>query len=160
MIRNLFFLTFVLLMLNTCTEKDYQPIYTPVSSFDPTRDAEKDIQLALVEAKRTQRNVLLDIGGEWCTWCHKLDTFFVQNKDVAEFMHQNYVVVKINYSAENKNEKILSKYPEIPGYPHLFVLDAEGHLLHSQGTGKLEEGNHHDREKVFKFLKQWNPKKN
>jgi hypothetical protein len=51
----------------------------------------------------------------------------------------------------------LSRYPKIPGYPHLFVLDSTGKFLHSQGTGELEVGDHHDREKVLSFLKAWAP---
>ncbi len=128
------------------------------AKFDPTRDAEKDIQAAVTLAAQTGRRVLLDVGGEWCSWCHKLDKFFEENKDVTEFMNEHYVVVKVNYSKENKNEKVLSQYPEIKGYPHLFVLENDGSLLHSQDTGELEAGKYHDRDKVFAFLKEWAPK--
>ena len=109
--------------------------------------------------QRPGRHVILDVGGEWCSWCRKLDNFFDENADVAEFMDRNYLVVKVNYSKENKNEEVLSRYPEIKGYPHLFVLDSNGTLLHSQDTGQLESGDHHDRDKVFAFLREWAPKK-
>ena len=66
-------------------------------------------------------------------------------------------MVKVNYSPENKNEKLLSHYPRVPGYPHLFILDGNGKLLHSHDTGELESGRHHDREKVFSFLREWAP---
>ncbi len=125
--------------------------------FDPTRDAAKDIADAVVLASRDSRRILLDVGGEWCIWCHKLDKFFNDNKDAAEFLHANFIVVKINYSKENKNEKVLSAYPPVKGYPHLFVLDSSGKLLHSQDTGKLESGDHHDHDKVLSFLKAWAP---
>jgi thioredoxin-related protein len=125
--------------------------------FDPSRDAEKDIQNAVTLARETGKRIILDVGGEWCSWCHKLDKFFEDNKDVDEFLHKNYVVVKINFSQENKNEKVLSQYPQIEGYPHLFVLDKGGKLLRSQDTGLLESGDHHDRDKVFAFLKKWAP---
>ncbi len=127
--------------------------------FDPNRDAEKDIHAAIEEAKKTDKRILLDVGGEWCIWCHRLDEFFAENEDVNNFLHENFVVVKVNYSPENKNEKVLSKYPEIPGYPHFFVLDTNGKFLHSQGTGELEKGKGHDREKMMAFLKKWAPNK-
>ncbi len=131
--------------------------YELVVKFDPNRDAEKDLALAIKEAQNSQRNILLDVGGEWCIWCHKLDAFFDENPDINEFMHKNFVVLKINYSPENKNEQFLSKYPKVAGYPHIFVLNADGTLLHSQNTGELEEGDHHDNTKVFEFLKKWTP---
>jgi thioredoxin-related protein len=131
---------------------------TQREKFDPKRDSEKDLQDAITLAAKTNQRILLDVGGEWCSWCHKLDKFFQDNKDVSEFLHSNFIVVKINYSKENKNEKFLLKYPQVKGYPHLFILDSKGKLLHSQDTGALESGDHHDHDKVFNFLKKWAPK--
>jgi len=125
------------------------------NTFDPKRDAAKDISTAVAEARHSGRRVLLDVGGEWCIWCRRLDTLFATHKHLDDFMHKNFVVVKVNYSKENKNEKVLSRYPEIKGYPHLFVLDKNGKLLWSQDTGQLETGKGHDPEKVMAFLKNW-----
>ena len=66
--------------------------------------------------------------------------------------------MKVNYSEENENKAVPSAYPEIKGYPHLFVLDADGKLLHSQFTGELEKGKGYDRAKFFAFLKDWAPR--
>jgi thiol:disulfide interchange protein len=123
--------------------------------FDPQRDAEKDIQLASVEATKTGRRILLDVGGEWCIWCRRLDAFFGSHPHAFDLLHKTFVVVKVNYSKENKNEQVLSRYPKIPGYPHLFVLDAGGNLLHSQDTGLLEEGKGYSETKIQAFLEQW-----
>lgn len=68
--------------------------------------------------------------------------------------------MKVNYSPENKNEEFLSNYPKIQGYPHFFVLDENGKLLHSQDTGKLEEGKNYNAQKFIDFLKLWTPKEN
>lgn len=123
--------------------------------FDPSRDAAADIQNAVAEARRTGRRVLLDVGGEWCIWCRRLDTLFTVHTDLEKYREAHYVVVKVNWSPENKNEKVLSRYPPVSGYPHLFVLGADGTLLHSQNTGELEKGKGHDPEKVMAFLKAW-----
>lgn len=125
--------------------------------FDPSRDAAADIAFGIELAKKSNKRVLLDVGGEWCPWCKKLDAMFHTDKEVAETLAKNFVVIKVNYSQENENKKVLSKYPEIPGYPHLFVLDGKGKLLHSQDTGLLETGDHHDHDKVMTFLKKWAP---
>jgi hypothetical protein len=68
---------------------------------------------------------------------------------------RKFIVVKVNWSPENQNEAVLSEYPRISGYPHLFVLDKKGKLLHSEDTGLLESGDHHDHDKVIAFLKEW-----
>jgi thiol:disulfide interchange protein len=143
--------------INSQTNSQGYGKYIPIEKFDPSRDPEKDLDSVITEAKRTDKRILLDVGGEWCIWCHYLDKFFEDNKDVPEFMHNNYVVLKINYSKENENKEFLSKFPKIPGYPHLFVLDENGKLLHSQDTSELEKGRGHDRDKVFAFLRKWAP---
>jgi len=129
-------------------------------TFDPGRNAGKDLQNAIHLAQKTHRRILLDVGGEWCIWCHRLDSLFLQNKDLQEFLNRHYVVVKVNVSKENMNQEFLSTYPKVAGYPHLFVLDQNGKLLHSQDTGELEypktypvKG--HDKKKVFDFLEKW-----
>jgi len=127
------------------------------TSFDPKRDADRDISNAVAEARQTDKRVLLDVGGGWCIWCHRLDTLFAKNPDLNQFLHKNFVVVKVNYSKENQNENVLSRYPKIPGYPHFFVLDKDGKLLCSQDTGELESGKGHDPEKVLSFLRRWAP---
>ena len=131
--------------------------YVPVTKFDPERDAEADIKEALLEARRVGKRVLLDVGGEWCIWCHRMDEYFEKNPKLRELRDRNFIMVKINFSPENKNEKALSRYPEIPGYPHLFVLESDGKLLHSQNTGELEAGKSYDLDKFTSFLKIWSP---
>lgn len=132
-------------------------VYQPVLQYDPQRDAAKDIDAAVGEAKRSGRHVLLEIGGEWCIWCHRLDDFLVKHKELGALLERNYVLVKVNFSPENKNEKALSRYSKVAGYPHFFVLDREGKFVHSQNTGELEKGKSYDA-KIFKaFLTRWGP---
>ena len=128
-----------------------------VEKFDPARDAAQDIREAVALAGRTGKHVLLDVGGEWCVWCRRLDTLFAMHPALEEFRQAHYVTVKVNWSKENRNEEVLSRYPAVKGYPHLFVLDAQGTLLRSQDTGALEKGKGHDPEKVMAFLKRWAP---
>jgi thiol:disulfide interchange protein len=129
--------------------------YVPVHKYDPSRNAEQDIRAAINEAQRTHKRILLEVGGEWCGWCHLMDRYFEQNAKLSAFRDQHYITVKINFSQENQNQKALSRYPEISGYPHLFVLEQNGKLLHSQDTGLLESGNSYELEKFFAFLKKW-----
>ncbi|MEE8398318.1 MAG: thioredoxin family protein [Desulfobacterales bacterium] len=129
--------------------------YLPVLKYDPKRDAATDIEEAILEARRTHRRVLVEVGGEWCIWCHILDRFFDDNRALLEYRVKHFVMVKVNYSPENKNMKVLSRYPKIPGYPHIFVLDGEGKLLHSQPTERLESGKGYSVERVSDFLRRW-----
>ncbi len=124
--------------------------------FDPSRDAAKDLQEGIAEAARTGRRVLVDVGGNWCGWCHEMERFIDAHADLKSLRDKNYVTVKVNYSTENENKALLSKYPKIKGYPHLFVLEKDGTLLHSQDTVLLEDGkSSYVLEKFTAFLTQW-----
>ena len=115
-----------------------QSKYIPVTKYDPKRDAVQDIQEAIKGAQRAHKRILLDVGGEWCSWCHTLDRFFAASPDLLNLREQNFVTVKINFSEENENKEVLSRYGTIRGYPHLFVLEADGGLLLSKDTSALE----------------------
>jgi len=123
--------------------------------FDPARDPARDVAAAAAAAKAQGKRVLVDVGGEWCVWCHIMDDFIAANPDVRSVLDAGYVVVKVNWSRENKNEAFLSTLPAIKGYPHLFVLDGSGKLVHSQETDVLEQGRSYDKAKFVAFLKKW-----
>ena len=120
--------------------------------FDPTRDARVDVATATAAAKAQGKRVLVYVGGEWCAWCHILDRFVAANPDVKRARDASYVMVKVNWSPENKNEELLARWPKIKGYPHFFVLDEDGGLLHSQDTEALEAGKDYDKAKMLAFL--------
>jgi len=132
-----------------------QSKYIPVNSYDPKRDAAQDIQAAIKEAQRAHKRILLEVGGEWCSWCHTLDSFFDAHPELIQLRDRNFVTVKINFSEENENKEVLSRYGPIESYPHILVLDADGKLLLSKETGSLESGKSYDLERLTAFLKQW-----
>ena len=129
------------------------------TSFDPQRDPGKDLTLAIKIAGESGKNILIDVGGNWCIWCRIMENWLQENTDVENYLNDNYLLMKVNFSPENKNEKFLSQFPNISGYPHLFVLSPEGKLLHSQDTGLLENGRSYDKKKFLIFLKKWSPEK-
>ena len=132
-----------------------QSQYLPVAKYDPKRNAAQDVDAAISEAQRVHKRILLEVGGDWCSWCHTLDGFFDSHPDLIKFRDQNFVTVKINFSEENENKEVLSRYGPIESFPHLLVLDADGKLLVSQDTGVLESGKSYNLEKLMAFLKQW-----
>ena len=161
------FIIFILGIFSACSqnnEKETQKIErvskeekneSAREKFDPKRDPFEDLKLAVEKAKKENKRIILDVGGEWCIWCHRIDNFLHSDKEINDFLQSHYIVVKVNYSRENKNEKFLSRYPKINGYPHFFVLDSDGTFLHSQDTGELEEGKSYSKRKVMDFLKKW-----
>ena len=123
--------------------------------FDPTRDPAADLEAAVAVATRTGRRIILDVGGNWCSWCLILDHYIRDDPALDRFVADHYVWVRVNFSPGNPNEAFLSQYPSIDGYPHLFVLEADGTLLHSQSTAELEQGRSYSADRMWAFLRSW-----
>lgn len=138
-----------------------KPAATPFvrEKFDPLRDPKADLAAAVITATKENKRIILDVGGEWCGWCVYMDQFFFQNPALDKIRNENYVWVKVNMSPENENTTFLAPYPVPSGYPHLYVLDETGKLLHSQDTSPLEAGKGYNLAKFTAFLKAWVSKK-
>ncbi len=138
-----------------CGAEELREYSFPSAGYDHTADPSTDLQVALREATRSDRRVLMEVGGDWCIWCHHWERFLADNEGIRDLLEKHYVVVKVNHGPRNLNEEFLAQYPDIPGYPHFFVLDANGSLLLSQGTEVLEKGSDgYDRQRVVDFLQQ------
>jgi thiol:disulfide interchange protein len=122
--------------------------------FEPGRDAAADVWQALTLAQAQGKRVFVDVGGEWCSWCHIFDRFVASHPEVRKLLAERYVLVKVNYSPQQRNEQLLSRFPKAKGYPHFYVLDPGGRVLASQASTELEAGNDYDATKVLAFLRR------
>lgn len=127
--------------------------------FDPTRNAAQDLADTISQTQKSGKRIVLDVGGEWCIWCRRMDIFILQNADLKKLVEENYVWLKINMSPENENKPFLAAYPSAPGYPHLYVLEKDGTLLKSKDTSELEEGKSYNLQKFTDFLQNYSPAK-
>ncbi len=128
--------------------------------YNPYADVAKDVAQALVRAKQEKKQVLLQIGGNWCVMCYRLNSVVKTDKLLKQLIESNYIVYHLNYSKENKNLAYLKKlgYPQRFGFPVLVVLDgATGSVLHTQDAGLFQKGNGYDPERIKQFLKNWSP---
>jgi thioredoxin-related protein len=127
------------------------------TKFDPRRDAVADVAQAVARAGAEGKRVIVDVGGEWCTWCHVMEKFIATNEDVRTLIATDFVWVKVSYSPANRNERLLSGWPKVTGYPHLFVLDAAGKVVRSQPSAELEAARDYDKAKMLAFLQASRP---
>ncbi|HEV7621048.1 MAG TPA: thioredoxin family protein [Flavisolibacter sp.] len=127
--------------------------------YDPTANVQKDLIKILAKAKKEKKHVLLQIGGNWCVWCYRFNSFVLTDTSLKHLLENNYVLYHLNYSKENKNLDYLKKldFPQRFGFPVLVVLDADGNRLHTQDSSLLEKGNGYDQEKVKGFFINWAP---
>ena len=127
--------------------------------YNPQANAQQEINQAVLKAKKEKKHVLLQIGGNWCIWCVRFHNFVDADTALKNAVNNNYVVVHVNYSDENKNEKLMAKleYPTRFGFPVFVILDANGKRIHTQNSAYLEEDKGYSKKKVAEFFKHWSP---
>jgi thioredoxin-related protein len=141
--------------LNMSTAIPELPSYSRI--YDDTSDPFEDAVAAIKLADETNRNVLIEIGGNWCSWCHKMDAFLEKNPNVFKALHSKFVLLKINVSDSNENEAFMKSLPPVLGYPHMYVSTAKGKMLLSKDTAELIEGSEYSVKQWLDFLNKWQP---
>ena len=129
--------------------------YVPSLTYDPAIDGQMQIARAELEAQRTNKKVLLIVGGKWCGWCRLLDETFQRSPATSELRNKLFIALHINVSEENGNECALKTYPAAPSAPFIYVLDAKGTLLGTEDTVGWESGDGYNPQRIESFLRKW-----
>ena len=118
---------------------------TKTPLYDEKADAKEQIAAALVKAKKENRRVLIQWGGNWCPWCIRLHEFYRTDADVKKKLMYEYDLVFIDAGKPaGKNVELAKSYGadlQKEGYPFLTVLDANGKPVANQETASLEAKN-------------------
>lgn len=129
------------------------PMYSQI--YDASRNPNADGRAALKLAKETNRMVLIEVGGNWCSWCFALDRFIKDHPEVESRLHQTFVVLKVNISDENDNAAFLAAFPAANGFPHMYVTDSSGNILYSQDTANFRENKQYSVARFMVFFERW-----
>jgi len=129
--------------------------------YNPKANAENDIEKLIAKAKQEKKNIMIQAGGNWCIWCLRFNQYVQTTPELKKLVDDNYLYYHLNYSPENKNEKVFGKYGNPGdefGYPVFIVLDENGKMIHVQKSDVLEEGKGYSLEKVKEFFTTWTTK--
>lgn len=87
-----------------------------------------------------------------------MNRVFKSDAKIKAELDQNFLLVHVSRETKDVNADLdeLMGNPSEKGLPVLVVLDETGLRLAIQETGVLEDGDHHDPDKVLMFLKAWN----
>jgi thioredoxin-related protein len=130
--------------------------------YNPNADAKADLKKAIDQAKKENKHVLIQVGGNWCPWCLRFHAMAKGATVIDSIIKKDYVYLLLNYSKENKNWDLMEQlgYPNRFGFPVFVILDQDGKELHIQDSGLLEHPDPkvkgYDTTKVVTFLKMWN----
>ncbi|SRR6266404_680745 len=133
-----------------------QSKYIPVTKYDPKRDAVQDIQEAIKGAQRAHKRILLDVGGEWCSWCHTLDRFFEAHAELIQLRDKNFVTAKINFS-EIKTKTSCSGSGTFLAILTYSCLIRTASYCFQRIPAQWKSRKSYDLQRLTAFLKEWAP---
>ena len=129
--------------------------------YQPTANAAKDIAAAVKKAAAENKHVLIQAGGNWCSWCIEFARFAKATPKIDSVMNAGYVWYHLNFSKENENKEVFAKYGYAQrfGFPVFIILNGKGERIHTQNSEYLEDGkkSYHPA-KVQAFLEMWAPR--
>ena len=130
--------------------------------YNDKENAEEKIKDLVEQAKKENKNIMIQAGGNWCIWCLRFNQYVQSTPELKEIVDQNYLYYHLNYSPENKNEKVFAQYDNPGakfGYPVFIVLNQNGKMIHTQDSAVLEEGKGYSLEKTKSFFLKYVPTK-
>jgi len=99
-------------------------------------------ETALVVSKSSKRPVLLYFTLEGCPTCTILETAALNDPEVAYYVTNNYVPIRVKIGADRddpKKARLLEKY-EVEAFPTVVILSSKGHktMFHAKGAADSE----------------------
>lgn len=88
MVKNLWV---VLILFIACTANATDS--TKAKLYDLTANAAKDILNAVAKAKATNKHVLVQAGGNWCSWCLRFNKFTTEESQLDSMIKENFIVL-------------------------------------------------------------------
>jgi thioredoxin-related protein len=129
--------------------------------YNPNADAAKDIAEAVKKAAAENKYVLIQAGGNWCSWCIEFARFAKATAKIDSVINNDFVWYHLNWSKENENKQIFAKYGYAQrfGFPTFIILNQKGERIHTQNSEYLEDGKKsYSPAKVQAFLEMWSPR--
>ena len=92
----------------------------------------KDSKSAFKEAELLEKNILVDLGGEFCSICKAIDKKIFADSDVQTAL-ANFVTLKINASEQVEEYNIFKEKFKVIGVPTILLLTSDLKLIRSWG---------------------------
>ncbi len=89
---------------------------------------------AFAVARTRDRPVLLDIGAVWCHWCHVMDGESYEDEELARFLNQEFVCIKVDRDerpdVDARYQRAVQALTRQGGWPLTAFLTPDGEVFY------------------------------
>lgn len=111
------------------------PVAT-VQPYNEAANADAQVAAAFARAKKSNKRVLIDLGGNWCVDCIVLANF-VRLPEMRRFMEAHYEEVLVDVGRFNRNLQIPARFgitERLKGVPALLIATPDGKLVNGDNV--------------------------
>ena len=94
-------------------------------------DSSEEWDIILEKAKNSERLIFIDVYTDWCGYCKMMDKDVFSDSEVANYLNDNFVSVKLDAETEF-GENFTQNY-KVDGFPTYIFLDKDENLTGSIG---------------------------
>jgi thiol:disulfide interchange protein len=117
------------------------------------------VNAAFARATKTHKEVLIDLGGNWCGDCVVLANIMLL-PEMKPFMASHYEVVSIDTGRNNKNLQVPARFGVdlSGGVPTVLIVKSDGRTVVNAGhIAALEDARHMTPQAIADWLAKWTP---
>ncbi|MEI9930107.1 MAG: thioredoxin family protein [Rhizomicrobium sp.] len=107
--------------------------------------------------KRDGKEVLIDLGGNWCADC-RIMAGLMELPEMQAFMKAHYEVVSVNVGRFDTNLQIPARYgitERLQGVPAFLVVTPDGKLVNRGQVSAIQDARHMSPQALADWLAQW-----
>jgi thiol-disulfide isomerase/thioredoxin len=129
----------------------------PSRPFDEAANADAQVNAAFARAKRSGKDVLIDLGGNWCADCRILSGL-MERPELHAFLASHYEMVTVDVGRFNKNLQIPARFgitTRLEGVPAILIATPDGKLVNAGRVSAIEDARHMTPQALADWLAQW-----
>ena len=145
--KKIILISALLFSFNGWSLSEYRP-------YDETADAHQNIAEAVKLAKKSDKHILLEMGGNWCPDCRTLGAYLAR-EDIKAWLDDRFILVPVDVGEWDKNIDIAERYgnPISEGIPALVVLDKNENVVFATPAGELASARNMSGDDLIEWLK-------
>ncbi|MEM6538569.1 MAG: thioredoxin family protein [Pseudomonadota bacterium] len=141
-------------VVSNATEDGASEKHPEARPFDRDRNAEFDVMSALEEAKRSDQNVALILGANWCHDSRGLAGRFEHSSRLKTLADQSLPVVYVDVGYRDRNLEIARRFgiEDLKGTPTILIVSPEGKLLNRDTVHNWRNAASRSEKETFEYF--------
>ena len=125
--------------------------------YDENADADAAVNAAFARAKQSHKQVLIDLGGNWCPDCVILANV-MRLPEMKSFIAGHYEVAVVDVGRFDKNLQVPARFGitrRLAGVPSVLIAEPDGTLVNAGHVSALSDARHMTPQALADWLASW-----